>query len=235
MITDINLRRLRNAEYLQFMTDVLRVVHTYPQNALESDEHIGTLSILVAELQILVNNDPTSPLSNDIVGLDAARDRLITGLVKLCDAYSYGPDPDKRAAADTLNDSFAKYGAGIAYQNHQAESATITNLLAEWSTRPDLTAAAELIGAEEWVTAMHAANENFKATYLQHSHGTTVDLSADTVKDKRAETTEAWYKLRDRLDSFFTIHEGEAPWSTSIAHINALVDQYNAAHGSEAS
>jgi hypothetical protein len=150
--------------------------------------------------------------------------------VKLCDAYSYGPDPDKRAAADLLNASLTKYGTRIAHQDYQAESATLTNLLSDWSTHPELMKAAALIGAEEWVTALHQANENFKHMYARHAQETDADHSRDSVKDKRAETNEAWYKLRDRLDSFFTIHGGEAPWSTSIAHINALIDRYNLAH-----
>ena len=230
MITDINLRKLSNAEYLHFMNELLLDLHAYPANSLESDEQIGTLSILVAELQIIVNNDPASPFSSDISGLDDARARLMTGLAKLCEAHSYGPDPDKRAAADLLNDSLAKFGAGVAHQDHQTEGATITNLVADWSIHPELTAAAALIGADDWVTALDSANEGFKRVNLQHAGVLASDHALEAVKGKRAQTTEAWYNLRDRLDSFFTIHNGDAPWSTAIAHINALVARYNSAH-----
>src|SRR4051812_15575607 len=120
MINAINLHSLRNDEYLQFMNDILHIVHEYQENdQLESNVQVGTLSIAVAELQLLLHTDQGSPLSNDIARLDTARDRLIGGLVKLCDAHTYGPDPEKRIAADTLSASLAKYGAGIAQQGYQ--------------------------------------------------------------------------------------------------------------------
>jgi hypothetical protein len=228
MITDINLRKLRNAEFVQFMTDAQNILHAFPQGALESDGQIGTFSILVAELQILFHNGQVSPQAHDIAGLDAVRDRLMSGLVRLCDAHTYGPDPDKRAAADLLCSSLDTYGTGIASQNYQAESATITSILADWSTHPPLTAAVARIGAEEWVTALQAANEEFKAAYLKRTTATAAATPTDAFRDKRLETAEAWKRLVNRLDSFFTIHEGAAPWSTAIAQLNALIDQYNA-------
>ncbi len=232
MINAINLHSLRNDEYLQFMNDVLRIVHTYQANdELQSSVQAGTLSIAVAELELLLHTDGASPLSHDIARLDTARDRLITGLVKLCDAHTYGPDPEKRIAADTLSASLAKYGAGIAQQGYQAETAIITNILTDWSTHPDLTKAAARIGAEEWLTALNTANEGFIATYHQRTAAMAEITPPETVRSVRMETNDAWYKLRDRLDSFFTIHEGAAPWSTAIAHINALIDQYKSTLG----
>jgi hypothetical protein len=228
MITDINLRKLRNAEFVQFMTDAQTILHAFPPDALESGTQIGTFSILVAELQILFHSEQVSPQAHDIHGLDAARDRLMSGLVKLCDAYTYGPNPDKRAAADLLSSSLDKYGTGIANQNYQAESATITNILADWSTHPPFTAAAALIGAEEWIAALQAANEEFKAAYLKRTTAMASATPTDAFRDKRMETADAWKRVCSRLDSFFTIHEGAAPWSTAIAQLNALIDQYNA-------
>jgi hypothetical protein len=226
MINKIDLLKLHNAEYLQLLTDILGIVK--PQAGLQSDVQVGTLSILVAEMQILFRNDPSSPLSTQLAGHDTARDRLITGLVKLCDAHTYGPDPDKRAAADLLSHNLATYGAGIAEQSYQAESATITNIVAEWSTKPELTTAATLIGAEEWMTALQAANESFKTMYLRRTAEMSAGSTPDTFKAKRLEANDAWYKLRDRINSFFMINDGAAPWGTVTAQLNALIDQYTA-------
>ncbi len=230
MINKIDVLKLGNAEYLQFMTEAQRIVHTYQQNIeLQSDAQIGTFSILVAEMQILYRNDPASPLSIELAGHDTKRDRLITGLIKLCDAHTYGPDPDKRAAADLLSHNLDTYGAGIAQQSYQAETVTISNILAEWSRNPELTAAAARIGADEWTTALHAANESFNTMYLRHTAEMTPDAHhPDTFKTKRLETDEAWYKLCDRLNSFFIIHDGAIVWHNMTEELNALIDRYNA-------
>lgn len=210
------------------MDDVLGVLRNYPDNALKSDAQSGTLTILVVQMESLFRNDPASRLSDELAGLDDTRDRLITGLVKLCDAHTYGPDPKKRDAAELLSHSLSTYGAGIAQQVYQAESATITNVLTNWSTKPELTAAAELIGATEWTIALDDANERFKAMYLRRTAELAADASPDTMKSKRLEVNEAWYKLRERINGFFTVTDGAEPWKTAIEQLNSLIGQYNA-------
>ena len=151
----------------------------------------------------------------------------MTGLAKLCDAHTYGPDADKRAAGDALSRNLEIYGASISAQEYNAETATITNILADWNTKPDLIAAAALIGATEWTTALETVNTGFRKMYLQRNAEQAAGYTPDTLRNKRAETNQAWYKLRDRINSFMVINDGAAPWSIATPQLNALIDKYN--------
>jgi len=133
---------------------------------------------------------------------------------------------DTAKQAETLKKLVDKYGGGIARENYQAETAIIDNLVADLDNKPEMAAALAALQLGGWKKEMQEANTAFDAAYMDR----TKELGAaskDTLLAKRAETNEAYYKLRDFIGSFYTINEGAEPYKKTINELNALIDQYN--------
>jgi Family of unknown function (DUF6261) len=141
-------------------------------------------------------------------------------------ALTYHFNPDIAKQAEALKKLIDNYGGGIARENYQAETAIIDNLVADLTNKPEMNAAITALQLIDWRKEMETANTAFDAAYLLR----TQELGAaneDTLIAKRQETNEAYYKLRNFIDSFFIINEGAEPYKKTTNELNALIDQYN--------
>ncbi len=222
MITGIKLTKLRNAEHFQFMSDVLTVVR---MPALQCEEHVAALASIVSEMHALSVSDPSSAQLDEIASLDDIRDDLIIGIAKLCEAHTYNPDASIRAAALTLSRDLEHYGSGIAMQSHNVESATITSILKDWRAKQELHSATNLLGMDQWLTALETANNNFVAKYMLLTD--LANNTHDQMKTKRQEANKVYNELLERIDGFYTINNLTGPWEDVINKLNDIIGQYN--------
>lgn len=225
MIVSIDLVRLRNAEYIQFNKDALTIVRDNNPVLLGVQPQYDGLHNMVGVLEDIFVTEQGSAITADVSGFDARRDLAITGFSMLVSAYTYHFNPVTVKHAETINRQIAKYGTGIARQNYQAETAIIDNLLADLA-RPDVAAAVTALNLGDWRTELEQANTAFNAAYLQRTQQIGAS-GKDKLLAKRLETNEAYYRLRNFLDSYYTINEGAAPWGKTCQELNALIEQYN--------
>jgi hypothetical protein len=226
MINAIDLAKLRNAEYIQFIKNLLAIVQTNDPAALNVQAPYDAAAVRLAELEALFVTEQGSATTEEVTAMDARRDRAVTGFTLLVKALTYHFDPATAKQAETLNRLVTQYGGGIARENYQAETAIIDNLVADLDNKPDLTAALSALQLDDWKKEMQTANTAFNAAYLKR----TLQLGAvsnETLFAKRVEANEAYYKLRDYINSYFTINEGAAPYGKTSNELNALIDQYN--------
>jgi hypothetical protein len=226
MINGIELPRLRNAEYIQFIKNCLAITQSNDPAALNVQVQYDDLLHMLVILEGLFVTEQGSAVTEDVSALDLRRDRAITGFSLLVNAYTYYFDPVTAKHAETLNRQIAQYGGGIARENYQAESAIIDNLLADLKNKPELDAAIAALGLKNWKNELDQANTAFNDAYLVR----TKQLGAatkDRISAKRQETNEVYYKLRDFINSYYTINSGAAPYGKTTDELNALIDQYN--------
>ena len=228
MITSITLQRLRNAEALSFFTDLIQLLDDSQQARTAVQAQYTTLATLTGELSALFVPDTASGLRDDIIAADDLRDQYLTGLIRYCDAFNYHPDPAKRQAAKTLGHSIGIYGSNIQRQSLNAESASISGILEDWAQKPELSAAAALIGTDEFVRALQAANTAFMDLYVQRTEVVAANTTDERMADKRTEAGSAWQSLRRKIDANYELNDGAEPWATLTSRINTLIDQYNA-------
>ena len=226
MISKIPLQELRNSEFLQFSTDTLGIVSLNDPNTLQVLTQFDALTISKTELEGLFKKEQGSQITDEIVKLDALRDSLINGISAVVLGNTYHFDTTMQGYASVLEANLSIYGAGIARENYQSETAIINNILNDWSTQPDLITAVAALGLDAWVAQLEAANTSFNAKYLERTQELGA-VSSDTLKSKRLETANAYYELRDFIDSYFTINKGVAPFDKVTNELNALIDQYN--------
>lgn len=226
MITSIDLNKLRNPEYIQYIKGFSAIIQSYGPDALKVQPQYDEVQNLVTSLEDIFITETASPITEEVSALDDRRDRAVTGFGLMVNALTYHVNPQTARHAETLKKLVDKYGGGIARENYQAETAIIDNLVADLDSKPEMGTAVAALELIEWKKEMQQANTAFDAAYMQR----TKELGAaskDTLLAKRAETNNAYYKLRDFINSYYTINEGADIYSKTTNELNALIAQYN--------
>ena len=226
MIQAIELYKLRNAEYLQFTTDVLRIVNINNPTALQIQAKYDALNLFKNDLETLFKKSTTNPITTEIENLDKRRDNAVSGILAVINGNSYHFDNAISNQAKTLLDYLKIYSGNIVQENYNAETATINNMISDFETKPELTAAMTALNLTAWKNELKAANTDFSTQYIAR----TIDLataSPDNLKSKRIESNNAFYELRNHIDAFATISPSVA-YTKTINEINVLITQYNA-------
>lgn len=226
MIHTIHLSRLHNAEYVQMGEDTKAITDELAASAPEISPFAAAFNDRIAAINAVFITDPASPLTKSIEAADARRDDAIVGLSFIARGMSYSTDAAQKAAGEALYHSITLYSDSIAGQSYVAESASLTNLLADFSSKPELSNAIGTLGLGGWREELKAANEDFKAKYQQRTDAYG-DASPDTVRSLRVTADAAFKKLREKVEAYYSIHDGAAPWSTLVSRLNAMTDQYN--------
>jgi hypothetical protein len=225
MINFIDLRSLRNAEFIQFVNNVASIIQTNNPATLNVVAQLQAFSAKITEMSGLFKNEQSSPLTEDVQLADARRDRSVTGLSSVIDGYTNYFQPEKAAAAHLLLANMKLYGA-IARQNYQAETALISEMMNDWENKPELAAALTLLGLVDWKDELYFANNSFNETWLARTHEYGA-ANPETLKQKRDETMTAYYELKKFLEAYATINNTVPVYQTTLNDLNALIEQYN--------
>jgi len=224
----IDLTKLRNAEYVQMMKDCTAIVERNNPETLNIKSRLVALQEKVVEMDALFKKVLSNRNTAVLLELDQKRDSCITGLFFVTQGYEYHYDKAIRTAAQNLSANIRLYGAGIARQSYQAETAALTSIITDWENNTELASAVSTLKLEDWMREMKGVNAQFNNVYLNRTqeYG---NASPETLFNKRQETNVVYYALRDRIDALHVLIEAPAvsPYITIINQLNALTDQYN--------
>ncbi len=229
IIKSILLNRLRNAGLVQFFTDVDGIVAAaLTGSALmavgeERTAFLASKAALSQNYQL----DATSPLTQEVLNADVRRDDAVTGIRLLAEGYAHHFNNDKRMAGQRLMHAISIYGEVIA-KAYQDETAAITNLLEDFDAKQELVDAIGTLELGEWKGELKVANLAFNQKYGERTAATAAADTGTNIVELRKPAINAWYALRDQIAANYTVTKGAAPWSTVVAQLNALIDQYNA-------
>lgn len=227
MINAIDLAKLRNAEYLQLMKDFATIVERNDPNTLNVTAKLADLQTKVGEMDSLFKKILANENTTTLLNIDKQRDDCINGIFNVVQGYEYHFNETTRVAAQKLATNLRSYGTGIARLNYQAETATLTNIINDWETKPDLIAALNTLDLIAWKEEMKSQNNSFNQVYLDRTqeYG---NANPENLVSKRNETNTIYYALRDRITALDILIEAPAvsPYTTTINQLNALIDQY---------
>ncbi len=226
MIIAIDLKGLRNAEYVQFTNDINVLVSQNDPQTLGVQTQNLEFKAKITETESLFKIQQSSEVTEEIQGLDLRRDNAITGMSTVVNGYLYHFDPIKSKAAHTINENLKIYGAGIARENFQAETAIINSIIGDWEKSPALTQALIDLNIIDWKDVLKEANKLFNEKYIARTkeYGS---ANPDTLLKKREETNLAYYELRKHLDAHGIINNQPDLYVKVVNEINALIEQYN--------
>ncbi len=225
MINAIDLAKLRNGEFLQFITNFSALVENNTPATLNVAAQQTALKVKISEIEPLFKQERASAITQELILLDERRDRAINGLSAVINGFCYHFDVPVNKAANLLATNLLLFGAGIAKENFQAETATINGLISDWETKPGLVAALVTLGLTSWKEELKLANTAFDQKFLLRTeeYGAT---SPETLQRKREESVGVYYALRKYLDANSVLNDSPL-YQKTINELNALINQYN--------
>ncbi len=226
MISHIPLNNLRNGDFILFLLDILAIVEQNDPARLKVNDQFNFLQQLSNHIEVLSQSSEDNVFNNEIAKLDERRDNAINGINAIITAYTYSTDPILRNHALILANNLSNYGTNIAKTSFQSETVTLQCILNDWETKPGLAKAIEALGLNTWRKELVESNSLFNERYMTKTSETGKSTS-DIIKLKRMETNGAYFKLRNRLNSYLDIHEGADPWGTTVRSMNRLIENYN--------
>lgn len=228
MINAIDLAKLRNAEYIQLMKDFVGIIDRNNPTTLNVAGKLNDLQAKTVEMDTLFKKILASDNTNTLLNIDKRRDDCIVGLSYVIQGYEYHYDETLRTAAQKLITNIRFYGTNIARLNYQAETATLTNIINDWETKPELLAALSTLNLTAWKDEMKNQNIIFNEVYLDRTqeYG---NATPENLNSKRNDVNIVYYALRDRINALDVLIEAPeiSPYTTTINQLNALIDQYN--------
>ena len=226
MIIAIHLNHLRNAEYLQFIKQVLAIIGLNKPDVLKIEAQYNNLQGYLAALEALFVTEKGSAITETVVLQDNRRDKAINGITAIVNGFTYHYTPDTENHARRLAGQIGEYGAGIARENYQAQTSIIDNLLNDLNSKPEMAAAITALQLTDWCKELETANTAFNNAYLQRTQQLGA-VSPETIFAKRQQANSNYYSLRDFIDSYFIINQGAEPYNKVSNELNALIVQYN--------
>jgi hypothetical protein len=225
MIKNIDLKGLRNSDFLQFLADLLRIVNFYGAARLGISEEHEVLQRAEQEVVALCRKKKGSSLTGELAVLDSLRDDLINGILSLVHGYTYSPDPKIKQSGHLLQNHLYAYGTGIASENYPSETSILNLLVNEWSTKPDLAKAVEVLNLTSWKKQLAEANDAFHLKYIHHTKEM-ANLPDDSITERREAATYAYFALRTHITALYTMHHGKEPYPCVVNDINDLIELY---------
>lgn len=225
MIEAIDLKKLRNPEYLQFMADALGHVQNNNPATLQIEPQYEALRAKYAESDELFKLPLANERTKGLSTLDGKRDKALTGISLVVTGYLNHFDPAYATAADRLNRNIKLYGEQIYRQSYQAQSATLTSMINDWDTNSDLADAIDLLGLKEWKDNMARNNNDFIDLYNQRTQDYGNEPTYNLLS-KRAETNTAYYALIAMLEARKLIANNSS-YDRVFGELNASINQYN--------
>jgi hypothetical protein len=225
MINTINLKDMRNAEYVQFLKGCASIVGANDPTGMNVQLKYDAFINKLAELEVLFKKSTENPITAEIEALDARRDRAVSGLLMHINALSFHFDPAVVTPAMALQHNLKVYTTNIAAENYNAETALINNLVTDWETKPELANALATLGITSWKDELKTANALFDERYIARTQDMAT-ASPDNLKTKRLEGNTAYYELRDHINANMTLAPSLLLVKTTN-EINALITQYN--------
>ncbi|WP_162555634.1 DUF6261 family protein [Reichenbachiella versicolor] len=178
------------------------------------------------ELVILMKPELGNALTKDLESEDTRRDSAFTGFSTVVSGYTYHYDESLKAHADNLSKQIGLYGSGIARQNYQEQTGTLTSLISDIKTKPEMSEAITALNLSSWITEIESANVAFSDLYIARNKSM-VNESPESVKEKRNAMMSEYYTLRDMITALNTIKKGTEPFTTAIAELNGIINSYN--------
>ena len=225
MINGIDLLRLRNVEFLQFVGDFSKLVDSNDPVALDVVVQQAAFKVKIAEVLPLFKQDQASSLTPQLQLLAQRRDKAFKGIkftIKGC-CYHYNTATVK--CAKRLTAHLRIFGKNITRQNIPTKSFTINAIVTDWETNPELTTSLATLGLAAWVVELKTANQLYDQIYLERTEEYGA-ASPETMKGKRVETVAAYYELRKFLDANEVLRH-DSVYEKTINELNALIELYN--------
>lgn len=225
MINGIDLRMLRNSEFIQFISNFSALVDSNDPAVLGVVAQQAAFNVKIEEVNPFFGKRYGSELTPRLRLLDQRRSKAYKGITFTIKGYCHHFNAETVKCAKRLTAHLKIFGKNVTRQNIPARSYTINAIVTDWETNPELTASLATLDLAAWVTELKTANQLYDQIYLERLEEYAA-VSPETMKGKRAETVAAYYELRKFLDANEVLRH-DSVYEKTINELNALIELYN--------
>ena len=227
IIYDFSKSKARNAQHVQFITDILAAVPEATATAQGFASQRAVLATAAADELDCFQPDKAYLGTPEIETTDRRRDNTFLFYKQLAQAYAnYCPDADKQQAGATV--AFAFREAGKASElDYASETAVLSDLVAKLGEAPYAAALAE-IGLSDAPTVIAEANDAFNAVYLKRSAEERDRNLGATMKTLRPVSDEAFNELAKAVNALYAANELVTKDPEKSTALEKVIDDVNA-------
>lgn len=209
MIVPSNLIMLHKEETVEFLRSTVEICQKHDPVTLQIHTKVAPVRSIVSKLDEALVYEREKEFTKELEDLDRDRDEAVTGLRYGFLMYTYHWGPDIKAPAQKLLDRIDSYGSSIARMNYESESAAIHNFVNDLETDPELKAAVQKIGLQDWAKRLKVANQRFRTLYSNRiAQESTYDkISFTAIKP---EATLRYAELINRINAYIELDEKDA-------------------------
>ena len=217
----------RNAQHVQFATDVLNAVPEETATAQGFASQRAVLATAAADELDCFQPDKAYLGTPEIESTDRRRDTVFLFYKAIANAYAdYCPDADKQQAGATV--AFAFREAGKASElDYASETAVLSDLVGKLGEDPYAAALAE-IGLSDAPTVIAEANDAFNAVYLKRSAEERDRKLGATMKTLRPVTDDAFNELAKAINALYAANELVTKDAEKSTALEKVIDDVNA-------
>lgn len=228
------LNRYRNAAYLQYMKDVVKLVNKEDVNTLLLKQPRDRLFALIEEMDNAYSQAKGSALTKKMKVYNEYRDKAFIGIKRVVSGYSYHYDREISSSGQEILRIMQIYGSQVIRKSYQEKSVIINSFLDELINNSKLSEAVAVLKLEGWIENLRKVNNNFIQKYLKRVEESAANNNSVSVTDLRAGVSKVYRKLLNHLEAHNTLSANKA-YKKIITEINELTSQYNSVVNARAS
>ncbi|CAL2095785.1 DUF6261 family protein [Tenacibaculum sp. 190524A02b] len=226
-MTNPNLIRYRNVEFVQYLRQTLETINKQEVAELQLTEPLNTLTTVFNKLFDAFQLAQGSAITKEIQALDARRDKAVTGIRTLVVAYGSHFEEAIATQANLVLDAIDRYGANIARRAYNEQTGILYSIVKDIEGEASLTQALTDLSLEEWFAELKAANIEFDTRYIER-----IEERADVPDIKflelRKEATEAYSVLVEHIKAHKTL-SANVVYGVLLDRLSEFAKQYNQA------
>jgi len=173
-----------------------------------------------------MNKNQKSTFTDDVTALDKDRDTDITEIKRVTSSYLKSSDAVKKSASSTLHLFLAPYWS-IATMAQDIETGVVDEMLTKYKARPDLIAAAKVLGIDSLFVSLETKNKAFDTKFK--SRNTEYSERTEAASDVKPAAVAAYLHFCTAIEQAANF----APNDTIIALFNKMDELRKNYHANE--
>jgi hypothetical protein len=223
LVKKIDLKGLRNTEYIQFMRDITTVIANSPACLILLAQYHTELVAMYKEVEKRTFRSKRSAFTLQMQEMDRQRDNVYIGFCSIINGYTYSLNEIEKRYANRLEKYLKVFDSRMDKQNYQAETADISKIVRNCQSNAELQEAVAALSLTKWIDWLKTANEEFRERYMDRIiEGAAAPVG--NAKETRKQCNEIYYKLRADMDAYIILKNKEVIEVTKT--INELIEQY---------
>lgn len=225
MIKTASFKNYRIQEFIQFISNTLKIVQRHDPAKLKIEEYFTALTQHHQMLEAVYKQDTISEITPQLAQLDTVRDQALVCLRQVCEGYTNYPDETLSTAGKKIVECIDKYGSKLYSLNYGAETAVLKNLVRDLQTDTEYIKALKALHMEALVQQMNSTNLAFEDLFIERLEEYST-YEGKTTRELTQITTETYRTLVQYLSAHALLAPSDK-YTSLINLMNENIEHYN--------